>query len=103
VRAALPHTEGGFRSFDEVAGKLGLSARTLRRRLSGDGLSFASLVDDERKARALVLLRKEALSLDEVANRLGYADGSTFARAFQRWTGDSPAVYRREMRAAPKR
>jgi AraC-like DNA-binding protein len=95
VRKALPKPSGGFRSFDEVASLLKLSPRTLRRRLADEALSFAALLHEERKARAVLLLRVRDLPLDEVAARLGYSDASAFARAFQRWAGESPAAYRR--------
>lgn len=94
VRRALPMDEG-FRSFTELARELGLSSRTLRRRLSEHGLSYADMVDEERKTRALILLKNKTLSVDEVAARLGYSESSTFARAFRRWIGSSPASYRR--------
>jgi AraC-like DNA-binding protein len=95
VRHALP-TDGGFRSFSQLAAALGVSTRTLRRRMTEHGLSYPQLVDQERQTRALVLLRSKELSLDEVAVRLGYSEPSTFARAFRRWVGCSPAVYRRK-------
>lgn len=96
ARQALP-TAQGFRSFEALAQALGVSTRTLRRRLSAESTSYASLLDEERMARALVLLRAPELSTAQVAERLGYADASTFGRAFQRWLGKTPAVHRRAL------
>jgi len=72
-----------------------MSERTLRRRLAGDGLSFSTLVEQQCRDRALLLLRDRTLSLDDISERLSYANVQTFERAFQRWTGMTPAAYRR--------
>ncbi|MFT3928586.1 MAG: AraC family transcriptional regulator ligand-binding domain-containing protein [Myxococcales bacterium] len=101
LRRALPAREG-FRSFDDLASELALSSRTLRRRLAEHGLSYAELVASERKSRALVLLRSDLLSMEDVSSKLGYSDVSTFARAFRRWVGCSPASYRRSSRDGAK-
>jgi AraC-like DNA-binding protein len=95
LRRALPR-DRGFRSFAQVARELGVSPRTLRRRMTASGLSYPQLIDEERKTRALILLSSDGRTLDDVAARLGYSDASTFARAFRRWAGCSPAAYRRD-------
>ena len=87
----------GLLSFDEVASKLGLSSRTYKRRLSQAGITFSEIVEKARRERALLLLRSPALSLDEIADRLGYSTVSNLVRAFRRWTGMTPAAYRREV------
>ena len=89
-----PDTEG-FCSLEEVAGVLRLSPRTLKRKLAARGTSFSSLLDAERRDRALVMLQSHSASLQDVADRLGYSTLSHFVRAFRRWTGVTPAVYRR--------
>ena len=99
VRRALISDEG-FRSVDEVASALALSERTLKRRLAEHGLSFSTLLQEERQLRALQLLRSTALSLDEVAERLGYSSVSSFSRAFTRWTDQTPGAYRRSLPAS---
>lgn len=101
LRRALS-TREGFRSFDDLARELALSPRTLRRRLNEHGLSYAELVAAERKSRALVLLRSDLLSIEDISTKLGYFDVSTFARAFRRWVGCSPASYRRSSRDSVK-
>lgn len=82
-------------SLERLAARLEMSPRTLRRRLAADGVSFSELMDVGRREKALRLVRSPRLSIEEVARRLGYAAPSTFARAFQRWTGQTPMQYRR--------
>jgi AraC-like DNA-binding protein len=85
-------------SFNKVASSLHLSPRTLRRRLAESGVRFSELVEKARGERALLLLRSPEVSLDEIADRLGYSTVSNFARAFRRWTGLTPAAYRRSVK-----
>jgi AraC-like DNA-binding protein len=91
-----------FRTLDEVAAELHVSRRTLARRLDSQGLSFSALVESERRDRALALLSSPDVTLDDVTERLGYSTVPCFIRAFQRWTGATPAAYRRaRYRGAP--
>jgi AraC-like DNA-binding protein len=78
-----------------VAGRLGVSVRTLQRRLSGMGLSYSSLLEDVRYRQAQALLRDTDTSMTEIARLLGYSDASHFSRAFRRWGQQCPTVYRR--------
>lgn len=78
----------------QVAERLGVSVRTLQRRLSEERTSFASLLDDLRRQMSLQLLRDSDLAVYEIAFLLGYSDPSTFYQAFRRWTGSSPRGYR---------
>ncbi|MFT3774382.1 MAG: AraC family transcriptional regulator [Minicystis sp.] len=94
VRAILPCPDG-FRSIDQAAARLGMSARTLKRRLADEGTSFSAVLDEERRARALLLLRSPQLSIEAVADGVGYSDVANFTRAFRRWTGTTPTSYRR--------
>lgn len=80
----------------EAAMALGLHERTLARRLSAQGCTFQSLLDDVRQALALQWVKEEALPLKELAHALGYADISPFYRAFHRWTGQTPAAWREQ-------
>lgn len=95
VRARLPQERGGFRTLPEIARLLHLSPRTLKRRLADEGTDFTALLEDERRARALLLLRAPGASVAEVAFDLGYSDVANFTRAFRRWTGETPTAYRR--------
>ena len=87
-------TGTGLRSLTEVAAGLGVSSRTLARRLGAHGLSFSALVDQARRERANLLLRSPELSLEDISERLGYSTTPNFIRAFHRWTGVAPAAYR---------
>jgi len=95
VRRLLRRDDGGFRSLDEVAACMHVSERTLKRQLAARGMSFSTLAERERRERAMVLLRSHRLSISDVADRLDYSTASTFVRAFHRWTGTTPAAYRR--------
>lgn len=79
-----------------VAQEMGMSRRTLRRRLGREGLNFQSIVDDCRmEVATLELVRRPRASLAEIALVLGYTEHSSFTRAFNRWNGMSPQAYRK--------
>jgi AraC-like DNA-binding protein len=84
-----------------VARRLAVSDRTLHRRLADDGTSFAALVEEARRERAMLLLGDAHLSASEVAFLLGYAEPAGFFRAFKRWTGETPQAWRSRANAAP--
>jgi AraC-like DNA-binding protein len=86
---------------EEVAAAMNRSPRTLKRQLGAQSVSFSALRDDELRKRAAVLLRLPDLSLEQIARRLGYSNVANFERAFQRWTGSSPASQRREVARGP--
>lgn len=85
----------GTPSVGAVAKRLGMSSRTLQRRLGDEKLSFTELADDVRKKAALGLIENPRFSIFEVAALVGYRDAESFRAAFQRWTGASPRDYRR--------
>jgi AraC-like DNA-binding protein len=95
VRGLVGEREGRTRSASEVARAMHMSPRSLRRKLQAQGVSLFTLLDQERRDRALVLMQSPELSLAEIAERLGYQNTRNFERAFRRWTGRSPAAYRR--------
>jgi AraC-like DNA-binding protein len=70
-----------------VARALGVSRRTLARRLAETDTSFRTLLDAEIKARASRLLSSQTLSRPEMAEQLGYRDPTSFSRACRRWFG----------------
>jgi AraC-like DNA-binding protein len=82
-----------------VARRLGMSERTLHRRLAGEGHAFQDLVDGVRKEIALEHIRDRDAPIAEVAFLLGFSEASSFHRAFRRWTGTTPALYRRAVDA----
>jgi AraC-like DNA-binding protein len=95
VRDALLRAGGGVCTVEEVALKLGTSMRTLQRKLKAEGVSFSDIADDTQHRQACALLRDDKLSIEQVAEQVGYSDVSNFTRAFRRWTGTTPASFRK--------
>jgi AraC-like DNA-binding protein len=84
-----------------IAGELGLSARTLQRKLSEAGASFQQVLDAARYALARDYLRQRGLSLTDIAFLLGYQEQSAFTHAFREWSGVNPGAWReRELKGA---
>ena len=81
-------------SFEELTELLGMSARTLRRRLEKEGTSYQRIKDNARRDVAIALLSRDGLTVSEVAEQLGFSDPSAFHRSFKKWTGQSPGSYR---------
>lgn len=86
----------GVPTLSDVARRLGMSGRTLQRRLSEHDSSFQTLVDDSRRDLALRLLRHTDFSLIEVTFMTGFSEQSAFTRAFKRWAGQTPRAFRLE-------
>ena len=82
--------QGSF-SLPCVAAELGLSERTLRRRLAEQGSSFREVLDRARCDHAIRSLNEGTLSITEIAVRIGFADATAFTRSFRRWTGKKPS------------
>jgi AraC-like DNA-binding protein len=81
----------------KVARELGMSERTLRRRLAESSVSFQALLDGLKKNRALELLTNPQMSVEQVAFAVGFTDPHNFRRAFRRWTGSTPGALRKDM------
>jgi AraC-like DNA-binding protein len=95
VRMALTETIVGDRpSIGTIAKSLGMSARTLQRRLGELGTTYQELLDDVRRRTAKRLLTDTALGIGEVAFLLGFEEVNSFMRAFQGWEGTTPAKWR---------
>jgi AraC-like DNA-binding protein len=90
----LVRCKGRWPSIKETAEKLGVSTRTLRRRLEEKGTSYSVLVEGVRRKRAEELLARTRLSVEQIADALGYAETASFTHAFKRWTGSSPRQFR---------
>lgn len=85
----------GVPKMEDVARRLGMSVRSLHRKLSEDGLSFQSLTEETRKDLAVSLLKQEQYSIAEIAFLTGFSEQSAFTRAFKRWLGETPATFRK--------
>lgn len=77
-----------------VSRRIGLSVRTLQRRLEQCGIDFDALRDETRRSEALQLIASGRYSATEIAYMVGYSDPAHFTRAFKRWTGSPPSRFR---------
>jgi AraC-like DNA-binding protein len=95
IALLLPH---GKARIGEISRQLGMSRRTLARRLASEGLTFSRIVDELRVELAKTYLKDEGLTVSEIAWLLGYREVSALTHAFKRWFGKTP----RAMRASPQ-
>jgi AraC-like DNA-binding protein len=95
VRAALGETMCGDRpAITKVAKSLGMSARTMQRRLGELGTTYQGVLEDVRRQSARRLLANTDLAMGEVAFLVGFEEVNSFVRAFHAWEGKSPAKWR---------
>ena len=99
IAALLPH---GEMHFDAVAAELGMSGRTLARRLASEGHSFSKILDGLRSALARRYLAESDMSISEIAWLLGYSEVANFTHAFHRWSGTNPRTERAKARRSIK-
>jgi len=83
-----------------IADKLGLSVRSLQRKLSEEKLSFSKMVAEIRQSLAMHYIDESHLSLNEIGYLLGFSEQASFTRAFKRWTTLSPSQYRKQQQKA---
>lgn len=96
VLAVLNDPLTPFGDLDTVARQLFISSRTLKRHLQQQGTTFQHLLDEVRMQHAQKLLLNSRLSIENIAQQIGYADAANFTRAFRRWTGLSPTAWRQQ-------
>lgn len=94
VQQRLVACDGHYPTLEEVAEAEHVSARTLIRHLSEEGVSYQQLLDGVREELACWLLVQTPLSVEAIAERLGYQDTSNFSRTFRRWLGVTPREFR---------
>ncbi len=94
VRDRILRQPGQMPQMNAVAGELLLTPRTLRRRLLEEGTSYKALTDEVRETLAEELLSAAKLSVEQIAERLGYSEAASFIHAFKRWKGRPPHRYR---------
>jgi AraC-like DNA-binding protein len=96
VRQALGSLVGlGLPRLELAAEVAGMSQRSFQRRLATAGLRFGRLVEEARFEAARRMLREPGVKIVEISAQLGYRDSANFTRAFRRWTGVAPQVFRR--------
>jgi AraC-like DNA-binding protein len=97
ITPLLPH---GQARVGDVSRSLGMSPRTLARRLASEGVTFSGVVENLRSTLAEGYLKNQNLSISQIAWLLGYQEVSAFTHAFKRWTGKAPRVARSEQKAS---
>lgn len=83
-----------FPTIEMVASHLNISLRTMQRRLKEEGITYKEILDDLRKEFAITYLKRDDLSISDIAYLLSYSEISAFTRSFKRWTDESPKEYR---------
>jgi AraC-like DNA-binding protein len=96
VRRLLVQSAGNFPSICQVAQRLNVSERTLRRRLDGEANSFRAIKEEVKNMLAQNYLANTELTVAEVATLLDYTETVNFRQAFVRWNGVTPTDYRRQ-------
>ncbi|SDH40528.1 AraC family transcriptional regulator [Pseudomonas abietaniphila] len=94
LRRLLSRDCNQWPDLETVADHLHISPQTLRRHLRDEGTSFQGLKDELRRDMAIYHLGQANLSLQEIAEQLGFSEPSAFHRAFKKWTGLTPGAYR---------
>jgi len=94
VYEAITQIPGRFPGIEQVASSLCMTSRTLSRKLAAEGTTYSELLSRLRHALALDYLRTTRLSMEDIAEALGFSDANSFRQAFRRWSGKSPTEYR---------
>ena len=100
VRRLMLEKQQGFPSLNMAARLFHLTPRTLHRRLLAEGTSFKQILEDVRHTLAIEQLKAGQVTVEAIAYSLGYTDLANFRRAFRRWEGVPPAIYRERWRAS---
>lgn len=90
----LARTVSRMPEMTHAAGQLGISERSLRRKLAEEGVTYRQLAQGALEDAARAMLRDPYVSTEEVASSLGFSDITAFYRAFKRWVGSTPQAYR---------
>jgi AraC-like DNA-binding protein len=94
VQRTLASRVAGDTHIETIARHLAMSARSLQRRLSSEGVTYHALVEEARKEAARRYVARSTLSLAEIAYLVGYSEPASFHRAFKRWYGVTPERFR---------
>lgn len=92
IKDALP---SGIPSINQISTHLGMSSRTLTRKLTDNGVTFRQLVQHAQEEIAKCLLYESSHTISEIAFLTGFSEQSAFNRAFKKWTSQSPSAFRK--------
>jgi AraC-like DNA-binding protein len=87
----------GHATLEYIATFMKVSTRKLQRQLEFEGVSFQDLLSQTRQTMACHYLQDSTIKISQLADLLGYGDQSAFTRAFQRWYGQSPREWRKQL------
>jgi AraC-like DNA-binding protein len=94
IRTACLNSPNRFPAAAGIASELGLSLRTFHRKLAQEGLSYQFIVDGMRRSLATELLENTHMGIELIAERIGFADATSFRKAFKKWTNRAPSDFR---------
>lgn len=93
-RLLWKNLRGGVPSIEEAAAMMNMTKRTLMRKLKAEGSSYQQLKDLVRRDKAVALLTKYSLPINQISESVGFSEPAVFTRAFSQWMGESPSQYR---------
>lgn len=98
IKQRLLGCQTGYPTLEQMAREEHMAPRTLIRHLNDEGVRYQTLLDDVRCDLACWLLAQTDMSIEAVAERLGYLDPTNFSRTFRRWLGVTPRGFRQQVR-----
>jgi AraC-like DNA-binding protein len=96
ARVITPLLNGSTPTLDQVAEQLNMAPWTVRRKLVGEGVTFQQVLNNTRRDLAVSYVKDTAFTLGEIAYLLGFGSPTAFQRAFKRWMGVAPGIYRHD-------
>lgn len=96
LRKISEHLSTGEPSQEKIAAELGMSSRSLHRKLKEKDVTYKALLDDTRKNLALQFIKQSELSITDIAYQLGFFDSSSFSKSFKRWFDQTPSQWRKQ-------
>lgn len=101
VARIIMETPAPFPAMEDVAARLSMTSRTLRRKLKDEQRTFSDILDEVRNTLARKYLAANSFAVEDIANLLGFSDAANFRSSFKRWNGKSPSEYRRTLSFEP--
>jgi AraC-like DNA-binding protein len=95
IRHEITIGQTPYPNLEQLARRINVSPRTIRRRLAADATSYKGILSDMRLKQALHLIRSTDLTIEQIAGKIGYSDTANFCHAFKGWTGCTPGSFRK--------